>query len=122
MITDLIVTWYCREQLLHKLKLEEKEHEERLEREKSKKLAEFEVRRKEEGGGRGGKRERCGEEEGGGEVGGLIYSILGRKTNSQRSSVYFLTVLSLKILNLPQKFMLFDATKPHNVLKHTMHC
>lgn len=47
--------------MLHKLKLEEKEHEERLEREKSKKLAEFEVRRKEEGGGRGGKRERCGE-------------------------------------------------------------
>ena len=37
---------YCREQLLHKLKLEEKEHEERLEREKSKKLAEFEVRRR----------------------------------------------------------------------------
>ena len=31
--------------MLHKLKLEEKEHEERLEREKSKKLAEFEVRR-----------------------------------------------------------------------------
>ena len=46
MTTDLIVTWYCREQLLHKLKLEEKEHEERLEREKSKKLAEFEVRRR----------------------------------------------------------------------------
>ena len=33
--------------MLHKLKLEEKEHEERLEREKSKKLAEFEVRREE---------------------------------------------------------------------------
>lgn len=32
--------------MLHKLKLEEKEHEERLEREKSKKLAEFEVRRR----------------------------------------------------------------------------
>ena len=105
MITDLIATCYCREQLLHKLKLEEKEHEERLEREKSKKLAEFEVRRREEG--EVGKRERCGEEgEGGGEVGGLIDSILGRQTNSQRSSVYFLTVLSLKILNLPQKFML----------------
>ena len=30
----------------HKLKLEEKEHEERLEREKSKKLAEIEVRKR----------------------------------------------------------------------------
>jgi len=28
----------CREQLVHQLKLEEKEHEEKLEREKSKKL------------------------------------------------------------------------------------
>lgn len=51
MIIDLIINvvyddCYCREQLLHKLKLEEKEHEERLEREKSKKLAEFEVRRR----------------------------------------------------------------------------
>ena len=82
---------YCREQLLHKLKLEEKEHEERLEREKSKKLAEFEVRRR-------GKREGCGGE-GGGEVGGLI--VFWAEIQTARSSVYFLTVLSLKVLNLP---------------------
>ena len=70
MITDLMLLLsYFREQLQHKLKLEEKEHEERLEREKSKKLAEIEVRRRrweEEGkeGGRGGgliafEAERC---------------------------------------------------------------
>jgi len=40
----LRVSGLCREQLVHQLKLEEKEHEEKLEREKSKKLAELEVR------------------------------------------------------------------------------
>jgi len=40
----LCVSGLCREQLVHQLKLEEKEHEEKLEREKSKKLAELEVR------------------------------------------------------------------------------
>ena len=40
----LCVTGLCREQLVHQLKLEEKEHEEKLQREKSKKLAELEVR------------------------------------------------------------------------------
>ena len=60
----------CREQLVHQLKLEEKEHEEKLEREKSKKLAELEVR---EGGCKGG-REGC---EGGWEGGMLSTYILG---------------------------------------------
>jgi len=51
------------------------------------------------------RRERCGGEgeggrEGGGEVGGLIVFWAERQT--ARSSVYFLTVLSLKVLNLPQ--------------------
>ena len=67
----------CREQLVHQLKLEEKEHEEKLEREKSKKLAELEVR---EGGCKGG-REGCeGQWEGceGGWEGGMLSTyILG---------------------------------------------
>ena len=42
----LCLAGFCREQLVHQLKLEEKEHEEKLERdlEKSKELAELEVR------------------------------------------------------------------------------